>query len=93
MISETENESFQYMLSHTKWLDNNKISSSLNKKNKNHTSNGLVSKRRILAICIQENRIYELYQNNERNYKVNIIIYTNFWIILKENYYCMEEPH
>lgn len=30
-----------------------------------------------LPSVFKKNRIYQLYQNNERNYKVNIIIYTN----------------
>ena len=30
-----------------------------------------------LPSVFTKNRIYQLYQNNERNYKVNIIIYTN----------------
>ena len=30
-----------------------------------------------LPSVFKKNRIYQLYQSNERNYKVNIIIYTN----------------
>ena len=77
MISETENESFQYMFSHTKWLDNNKISSSLNKKNENHTQTAWSANEEFLPSVFKKNRICQLYEDNERNYKVNIIIYTN----------------